>query len=163
VRIDRPFERAPEGHAERYRSPKAGFAPAADDSRGDFERLLHGRTLVALVERLRDAKREADFIQPCLHDAVAPALVEREAGVDDPRDAIQRRDDLLRSRHLGHALRVDETRDLYGSHPTGDEAPDELCSNLGREDVGLVLKAVARPHLVDGHASAGVHVATLSK
>ena len=58
-------------------------------------------------------------------------------------------DDLLRAGHLRHALGADEADRLDHGEPRGREPVDELGPRLRRQDVPLVLQAVARPDLAD--------------
>ena len=141
----------------------AGLARARHDFGCRLERLLDRGSLVPLVERLRDTKRKTHLVEPGGCESLVAALVERQACVRDIVATIESCDDLLRSRHLRHAARIDEARDLDGGHAGGDDAPNELGSDAGREDLGLVLEPVARSHLVDRHASPPLHAVTLSK
>ena len=145
--VDRAFERAAEGDADRHSRPNPVGASALDDP----ERRVHGladrRVLVPPIERLRGAEGEASLVEAARDEAVVAALVEREPRVHDAALTLERRHDLLGARHLRHASGIDEARDLHCPNPCGDDPADELGSELGREDFGLVLEAVTRPHV----------------
>ena len=159
-RAHRPLERTAEGDAERHRGAKAdaratiSAAAWSDSSTED--------PLVSLVERLRDAEREAHLVEPGGYESLVAALVERQARIRDAVASIETCDDLLRSRHLRHAARIDEARDLDGGHAGCDDAPNELGSDAvgGRRARSGARRAV---HLVDRHASLPLHAVTLSK
>ena len=75
------------------------------DALGGLHRLLDGRVLVALVERLRRGERDVRLVQAGLHEPVVATLVEDETGIDDARPALDRGDDLFGPRHLRHPRR----------------------------------------------------------
>ena len=116
------------------------------------QRLSHRCVLVPLVERLRRAEGEADLVQSGGDEAVVSPLVQREPGVDDAVDSVERRNDLLRAGHLRHPSRIDEARHLHGSDARSHELADELAADLGSEDFGLVLEPVARADVDYEHA-----------
>ena len=60
--------------------------------------------------------------------------------------------DLLRARHLGHALGIDEADRLDPRQARRRQPPDELRPRLGRERLRLVLEPVAGPDVAEGHA-----------
>lgn len=82
---------------------KAGLARARHDFAGYPERPLDRSSLVSLVERLRDAEREAHLVEPGGCESLVTALVERQTCVRDVVPSIESSDDLLRTRHLRHA------------------------------------------------------------
>ncbi len=159
--IHRAFERAAERHAQRDGRAQAVVARAGDDAARGLDRFVDGGTLVALVERLRDAEREAHLAEPRLDETLVPALVECEARVDDAVGRRERCRDLVGSGHLRHPARVDEARHLHGPNPRGDQTPNELDPRLRLEHLGLVLKPVARTHVVERDARLRGHRATL--
>ena len=131
---------------------RPSLSRARDDLRCGGERLLDGRALVALVERLGDAEREAHLVEARRDEPLVAALVEREPGADDVRGHADGRDDLLRVRHLRHAPRVDEARDLDRRALRLRESPHQLGARRDVEDLRLVLQAVARADVVHRHA-----------
>ena len=151
--IDLALERAAERDAERHDAADAVAARSCGDAPRRGDRLLDRGALIALVERLGDAEREADLVEAGREEPLVSALVEGEPGTNRAPDrAPSCGDDLLRSRHLRDALRVDEARDLDAGQPGVRESPDELGAHLDVQDLGLVLQPVARPHVVDRHA-----------
>ncbi len=83
---------------------------------------------------------------------VEPLLVGDE---DDVAHAGQRGEppgDLLRVGEGRDPFRRDEARGLDAREARLGQRPDEGELAVGRDDAGLVLQAVARPHLVDGDA-----------
>lgn len=69
---------------------------------------------------------------------------------------------VLRSRHLRHAARVDEARDLHGSKSSSYETVDELRPDRRGKDVGLVLQTVPRPDVDHRYARMAGHAFTLA-
>ena len=123
---------------------------APDDAPGCLDRFLDCDALVFLVERLRRCEGEVRLVEPGRCQAVVPAVVEDEAGVDDTRPAFHRRDHLLCPGHLRYARRVDEAHHLDPRQPGGGEPVDELRPDARLENDRVVLEAVARRHVADG-------------
>jgi hypothetical protein len=149
--VDLALERTAEGDAQRDGGASGVLTGAGNDAAGGGERFRDARALVALVERLGDAEREADLLHPGGRQALVPALVERETGARHTRQCADGRNHLLRLRHLRHAPGVHEARHLDRRHSRRGESPDELCAGRNVEDVGFVLQAVARADLVQRH------------
>ena len=150
--VDPPLERAPERDADDHGGADPVRPRPRDDPVGRCDRLVDRRVLVSPVERLGRAEGEPDLVQPAGGQALVSALVQREPCRDDPVPAFDRRDDVLRARHLRHAAWVDEARDLDGRETRGHESVDEVGPHIGGEHVRLVLEAVPRPDVDDGHA-----------
>ena len=89
------------------------------------------------------------LVEPCGEEAVVAALVQHETCVDDARLSRQRRDDLLRARHLWNAGRADEADCFDPRQPGRREAVDQRGTNRGLEHDGIVLQAVTRPDVAD--------------
>ena len=153
--IDLALERAAERDAQRHGRAEPVLARARHDAAGRRDRLLDGRALVPLVERLGDAEGEAHLVEAGRDEPLVAALVEREPGAHDSRRFSDGLDDLLGVRHLRDAPRVDEARDLDRRHTCADELPDELDACRDVEDLRLVLQAVARADVVHGHSRRG--------
>ena len=151
--VDRALERAAEGHAHRHGGANRVGSSALDDAHRRVQRLSHGCVLIPLVERLRRAEGEANLIQSGRDEAVVSLPIQRESGVHDSVDSVDGRNDLLRAGHLRHPSRIDEARDLHGPYAGVNEPADELCAELGSEDVGLVLEPVTRADVDDVHAA----------
>ncbi len=153
--IDLALERAAERDAQRHRRAEPVLARTRHDATGRRDRLLDGRALVPFVERLGDAEGEPHLVEPGRDEPLVAALVEREPGAHDSWRLSDCLDDLLRVRHLRHAPRVDEARDLDRRHTRADELPDELDASRDVEDLRLVLQTVARADVVHGHSRRG--------
>ena len=121
-----------------------------DDSLRGLQRVLHRRVRVALVERLGRRERRVHLAERRLAQPVVTLLVEDEAGVDDSLTRVDRRDDLLRARHLRHARRVHEADGLDPRQPRRREPIDELGAGRGHEDRGIVLQPVPGGNVADG-------------
>jgi hypothetical protein len=89
-----------------------------DDALGGLHRLLDGRILIALVERLRCSERHMRLVQAGFHKPVVATLVEDETGIDDTRPAVDRSDDLFGPGHLRHPRRIDEAHCLDARQPS---------------------------------------------
>ena len=166
--IDLALERAAERDAERHGS--SGCRPrvrARRCGRAACERLLDGGALVALVERLGDAEREAHLVEPGRDEPVVTPLVQGEPGAHHAR-ASRRRAATTSSASAICGTRRGSTKlatSIAGT-PRADEAPNELGARRDVEDLGLVLQPVARADVVDGHArryGASSHRVTLLK
>ena len=151
-RIDLALERAAEGDAECDRRAQAVLTCTGDDARRRGERLFDARPLVALVERLRHAECEPHLVEPGRDEPLVAALVEGEAGANHSGRLTRCGDHLFGVRHLWHAARIHEARHLDRRDPRRGQAPHELGARLDVEDVGLVLQAVARSDVVQGHS-----------
>jgi len=106
-----------DGVVYRGEAPLPGAADVvATRANGDparrCDRVVDRGSLVALVERLRDAEREAHLVETGGEQPVVPALVQREPGADDAVRSAEGRDYLLGACHLRDAPRVDEARHL---------------------------------------------------
>src|SRR5207248_4219121 len=101
------FERAPERGPDRDRRTDAVHVRALDDPLGRPSRLLDRRVRVALVEGLGRGEGVVHLVEAGRGQPLVALLVQGEAGVDDVRLALDRRDDLFGAGHLRHARRVD--------------------------------------------------------
>ena len=101
------------------------------------------------------------LVQAGLHEPVVATLVEDETGIDDPRPALDRRDDLFRPRHLRHARRIDEADGLDARQSGIGETVDELGANLRLQDLRIVLEPVARGDVADDDAALAHKTASL--
>ena len=153
--VDLALEGAPERDAERHRRAEAVLVRARDDEAGRGDGLLDGRALIALVERLCDAEREAHLVEPRRDESFVATLVERETGAHDSRRSTDGVDDLLGVCHLRDAPRIDEACDLDRRNSRADELPNELGARRDVESLRLVLEAVAGADVIDGHTRRG--------
>ena len=160
-RVDGALERAAERGPDRHGRSQPILVRTRDDALGGLYRLLDGRILVALVERLRRSERDVRLVQTGFHEAVVATLVEDETGIDDARPAVDRSDDLLGPSHLRHPRRIDEADCLDARQPGVSQALDKLGANLGFEDLGIVLEPVARGDVADDDAALGHNTASL--
>ena len=110
--VDLALERATEGDAQRDGAADVVATRANGDPARRCDRVVDRGSLVALVERLRDAEREAHLVETGGEQPVVPALVQREPGADDAVRSAEGRDYLLGACHLRDAPRVDEARHL---------------------------------------------------
>ena len=155
--LERAAERGPDGHGR----PEPIVVRTRHDALGGLHGLLDGRVLVALVERLRCGEGDVHLVQAGSHQPVVATLVEDETGIDDARPAVDRRDDLLRPRHLRHPCGIDEADCLDARQPGVGEAVDEFGANLRLEDLGIVLEPVARGDVADDDAALAHRTASL--
>ena len=132
----------------------AGRSAAArirSDPRG---RLLERRVPVALVEGLRRGERDVDPVEAGRPQPLPAALVQDEPGELAPRRR-GRSDDLLRARHLRHALVADEADRLDPRQPARRQPPHEVGPDARRERLRLVLEPVAGPDVAEGDTHRG--------
>ena len=134
---------------------------ARDDALCGLRRILDGRVLVALVERLGRGKSHVRLVQTRLHEPVVAALVEDETGIDDARSPLDRRDDLFCPRHLRHARRVDEADGLDARQSGIGEAVDELGPHMRLQDLLIILEPVAGGDVTDDDAALAHRTASL--
>ena len=160
-RVDGPLERTAERGPDGHGRPKPVVVRARDDALGGLHRLVDGRVLVALVERLGGREGEVRLVEAGSHQPVVATLVEDETGIDDARPTLDRRDDLLRPRHLRHPCGIDEADCLDARQPGVSEAVDELGAKLRLEDLGIVLEPVARGDVADDDAALAHKTASL--
>src|SRR5918996_1091856 len=150
--VDRALERAAEGDADRDGDADAVRPRALGDALGGGHRLLDGGVLVPPVEGLGRGEGEVHLVQPGGGQPVVAPLVERESGVDDAVAALESLDDLLGAGHLRHPLGVHEADRLDAAEASLREPVHELCAHRRLQGLRLVLEAVARPYVADGHA-----------
>ena len=160
-RVDGALERAAEGGPDRHGRPDPILVRTRHDALRGLRRVLDGRVLVSLVERLRRGEGHVRLVQARLHEPVVAALVEDETGIDDPGASLDRRDDLFRPRHLRHPRGIDEAHGLDARQSGLGEAVDELGAHVRLEDLGIVLEAVARGDVADDDAALGHNTASL--
>ena len=127
---------------------------ALDHALETGERLGDRAVDVLAVVGLGGGEEEVDLVEAVAlrERALEPALVRDQDRVGDPGAA------LVGGEHL---LGVGELRDHVGAHERGELDPpqprlaehvDQPHLLVGRDHLGLVLKAVARPDLADPHA-----------
>ena len=153
LRLDRPLEGAAERDTDRHAGADPVLVRPRDDAPGGLDRRCDRGTLVSLVHRLRRCEGEVRLLEPGRGQAVVAALVENEAGVDDARPALYRRDHLLGPRHLRDTRGVDEAHRLDSRQPGGGEQVDELRPDARLEHDLVVLEPVARRHVAHGDAA----------
>ncbi len=151
TRVDLALERAAERDADRRRRrPVGDRQDPLDPGRG----LRQRRVAVALVEGLGGRERHVDAVERRRGEPLPAALVQHEPG-ELGLNVADRRDDLLRTGHLRHALVADEADRLDPRQAGGREASNELGPDVGSERLRLVLKPVAGADVAerDAHAS----------
>jgi hypothetical protein len=103
--------------------------------------LRRGEEEIHLVEALALSERP-----------IEPALVRDQHGVRNPGTTLIGREHLLGVGELGDDVRTHERRELDPSQTRLAEHVDQPDLLLGRDHLGLVLKAVTRPDLADPNA-----------
>ncbi len=126
-----------------------------DDQRCALESLLDGGTGVALLEGLGRREGDVHLLEGRLPQPLVAAFVEHEAGEDRRAVRRQRGGDLFGAFHLGHEVVADEARRLDARQAGRGEPVGELRARCGGQDVGLVLKAVARADVAQHHTRHG--------
>src|SRR4051812_1224872 len=143
-RIDRPFERAPEGDTEGDADREVGLDPL-ELGHGLVDRAVR----VPPVEGLGCAEGEVDCVEPGCDQALISSLVQDETRIDDAIPALEGPDDLLRPAHLRNAFGAHEADRLDAAKTGGGEPVHQVRPGLGVKRVGLVLEPVARPDVAD--------------
>ena len=116
-RLDLALERAAERDAQRHRRPKAVLSRARHDLPCRGKRLLDGRSLVSLVERLGHAECEAHLVEPAGDESVVAVLVESETGPDHFRESRRRpRQPLLRAPSVARVADRRSSRSRWPAH-----------------------------------------------
>jgi len=149
ARVDAALEGTAEGDADRDRRRLLRLGEDPLDARG---RLFERCVAVAPVELLRRAEGRVHPVEACLREALVPLLVEHEARVLGAVAALDPADDLLRARHLRHAVVAHEADRLDAWQSRGGEPVDELRARRRLQRLGLVLEAVARADVDDAYA-----------
>src|SRR5688500_15666434 len=130
-------------------------------SRGDLapgaDRLRARDALVPPVELVGRKHDHPDLPAAGGGGAVEPRAIQDQPDVRDVVAIRQAPEDGLGVRHLRHAPRIHEARDLDAPDPGVDGAANELELHRGRNRGGLVLQAVARPDLDDADAARAGH------
>ena len=154
-RIDTAFERAAERDADRCGRRQIGVG---DDRLHLSFRVVERHTPVAPVERLGRGERAVDTFERRRAQAVVALEIEYEARILRPASLRDPGDGLFGARHLRHAVIADERHRLDSRKSRRSEAVDQVCTYVGREDVRLVLEAVARPDVAERY----VHIASFA-
>ena len=104
--------------------------------------------------RLGRGQEDVDLVdlRPLLERGLEAALVWDEDAHRDLLGHVDAREHLGRVGELGYHVGAHEARDLDAAQAGARERVYELDLALGGDDLGLVLKAVAWPHLSDAHA-----------
>ena len=87
-------------------------------------------------------------VEPGRGEPLVATLVEHQPGELGPL-GVCGGDDLLRAGHLRHPVVAHERDRFDAREPRGSESRHELGTLRGRERLGLVLQAVARPDVAD--------------
>ncbi len=148
---DVALPRVAEAHGDVAAHGEPFDAGSFDDRREHRDRLLHRTVEVAPGERLRGAGEDRDLGHARGQGPVQAALVRHEDRIADAGLSRQRREELFGVGELRDPARVHEAGGLDRPEPRVGETGDELGLDLHRYDRGLVLQAVTRADLVDGH------------
>src|SRR3954447_24511622 len=155
ARIDTAFEGTAEGDADRDGRGQIGHA---QDRLYLRQRLIQRHVAVSPVERLGRRERAVDASEPRSPEPLVALEVQDEPRVLRALTQVDRSGDLLRTRHLRHALVAHERRRLDPRQARGCEPVDELGADSRCEHVRLVLQPVPRPDVTDRYA----HASTLT-
>jgi hypothetical protein len=101
--------------------------------------------------RLGRRQEDVDLVEPVApaQRILQPALVRDQDGERDAVRRIYRRQHLAGIGKLRDHVGADEARDLQPAQPRARQEVDQPHLVGGRDHLGLVLEAVARPHLAD--------------
>src|SRR4051794_30640072 len=151
--VDGTLVRASEGRRDHRRAAQPRVADRGDHLLEARERLRDRAVDVLAVVGLRCAEEHGDLVEALaqLERGLQPARVghqDRERDVVGHVDALEHR---ARVVELRDDVGPDEARDLQPLEARSRERVDQTDLVVGRDALGLVLEAVARPDLADAH------------
>ena len=123
----------------------------SEDRLGPLHRVLERDVSVRAVEGLGRGEGDVDAVEPGSLQALPAALVQHEPDDLRPGPALDPGHDLLRARHLRHALVAHEAHRLDARQPGGREPAHELGTDRRGERLRLVLEPVPRPDVAEGY------------
>ena len=127
----------------------AGLTRGVRDVEPLRDRLVCAYALIATIEGITDRERHADLPAPGGLGTIESFAIEYQADVSRGALPGQRREYLLRVRHLRDLRGIDEAGGFDALESRGREPGDELNLDRRRENSGLVLQSIARSHLHD--------------
>ena len=156
---DDALVRAAEARRDDRLDAQPGVARARDDPLEAVERRGDRAVDVAQVVRLGRRQEDADLVEALaqLERVVQAARVRDEHAARDAVRDVDRRQHLARVGELRDDVGAHEARDLDAPQPGAREPVDQRDLVGGRDDLRLVLQAVARADLADRDASCRQH------